>query len=109
MWTSKMILHRKDSQIISVRSTNPEGVDDARRGFADFYHYLLTRAWPVLTLQLMVAFLLLNALFGVIYYSVGGITNAYSYLDAFFFSIETMTTIGYGRLVPVSLVAHSLM
>jgi inward rectifier potassium channel len=106
-----MNFRRKDDQIISVRSTNPEGADDTSRSFGDFYHYLLTCSWPSLLVQVAAAFFLLNAAFGVAYYDTGGIANARkgSFTDVFFFSIETMTTIGYGRLIPVTLTAHILM
>jgi inward rectifier potassium channel len=108
---SPMTLRRRENEIISVRSTNPEGADDTSRSFGDFYHYLLTCSWPLLLLQLTAAFFLLNALFGLTYYAIGGIANARkgSFADVFFFSIETMTTIGYGRLIPVTLTAHILM
>jgi inward rectifier potassium channel len=106
-----MAFARRNDQVVSVTSTNPEGVDDSSRGFADLYHYLLTCSWPSLMLQVIVAFFVLNALFGVIYHLVGGIANARkgSFADVFFFSIETMTTIGYGRLIPVTIAAHVMM
>jgi inward rectifier potassium channel len=106
-----MPLRMKSRQIVSVNSTNPEGVDDAGRNFGDFYHYLLTCSWPFLLVQAAIAFFLLNALFGVAYYFTGGIANARpgSFADVYFFSIETMTTIGYGRFIPVTLTAHILM
>jgi inward rectifier potassium channel len=106
-----MAFARRNDQVVSVTSTNPEGVDDTSRGFADLYHYLLTCSWPSLMLQVIAAFFALNAFFGVIYHLVGGIANARkgSFADVFFFSIETMTTIGYGRLIPVTIAAHVLM
>lgn len=106
-----MVLRGRDNQIVSVQSTNPEGEDDSSRGFADFYHYLLVCSWPSLLLQMIAAFLLVNALFGLTYYLVGGVANVRkgSFADVFFFSIETMTTVGYGRMIPVTIAAHFLM
>jgi len=58
-----------------------------------------------------VAFFAINALFATGYYFDGGIENARpgSFADVFFFRIETMATIGYGRMAPVSLIAHVLV
>lgn len=104
-----MIWKRKNSQIISVKSTNPEGVDDKNQGFAEFYYHLLTCSWPALLLQVTAVIFLMNILFGTVYYRVGGIASVHSYADAFFFSVETMTTIGYGRFVPVGFSAHLIV
>jgi inward rectifier potassium channel len=82
---------------------NPSGV------FTDFYLYLLSSSWPLLLLQIAATFFFANALFAIGYYSNGGIENAHSFGDAYFFSVETMATIGYGKLVPVSLFANLLM
>ena len=79
--------------------------------FADFYHHLLTSSWPWLLAQIAIAFGLANSLFATGYYLNGGIENARpnSFLDVLFFSVETMATVGYGRMAPVTLVAHILM
>jgi inward rectifier potassium channel len=79
--------------------------------FTDFYHHLLTSSWPWLLAEIALAFVSANALFAVGYYFNGGIANARpgSFADVFFFSVETMATIGYGQMAPVTLVAHILM
>ena len=53
-------------------------------------------------------YLIINTFFASIYVWVGGIENARagSFVDAFFFSVETIATIGYGHMAPVSLAAH---
>lgn len=85
--------------------------EDGERYFADVYHHLLTSSWPSLLLQIAGAFTLANAIFALGYFLNGGIANARpgSFSDVFFFSVETMATIGYGQMSPVSLVAHILM
>ena len=58
------------------------------------------------------AYLVANTLFALLYLAVGGgIENARkgSFLDLFFFSVQTMATIGYGKLVPVSVAANTLV
>ena len=85
--------------------------DDSARSAADFYHYLLTASWPMLLFQISVAFVAINLLFALAYYWAGGIDNARPghFEDAFFFSVQTMGTIGYGRLSPVSWPANTIM
>lgn len=106
-----MFINQKHNQIVNVGSSNPEGSDDSGGYFADLYHHLLTSPWPLLLLQVALIFLLLNLMFGAAYYFDGGVANARkgSFSDVFFFSIETMATVGYGRMIPVTLVAHILM
>ena len=81
------------------------------RYFSDFYHHLLIASWPSLLIQIAFLFGAGNALFALGYYLDGGIENARpgSYADVFFFSVETMATIGYGKMAPVSLFSHILM
>jgi inward rectifier potassium channel len=49
--------------------------------------------------------------FAVGYYFDGGVENAryHSFADMFFFSIQTMATIGYGRMVPATLFSNILV
>jgi inward rectifier potassium channel len=81
------------------------------RYFLDLYHHLLTSSWPSLLLQILAAFIVLNTLFALAYLLNGGIDNARpgNFGDVFFFSVETMATIGYGRLSPITLPANILM
>jgi inward rectifier potassium channel len=77
--------------------------------FTDFYHHLLRSSWPLLLLEIACAFVVINAIFAIGYSVDGGVANAESYADVFFFSVETMTTIGYGHMAPVTFVAQVLM
>jgi inward rectifier potassium channel len=83
--------------------------DGSERYFTDFYHHTLTSSWLSLLLQITGAFVLGNAVFSLGYYVDGGVENAHSFADVFFFSVETMATVGYGKMAPVSVVAHLLM
>jgi inward rectifier potassium channel len=84
-------------------------VDD--RLFTDFYLNLLTASWPALLLQIVGAFVVINLIFALGYYLDGGIENARPdhFSDYFFFSVETIATIGYGKLAPTDLFSHILM
>ena len=79
-----------------------------RPGLRDMYHALLRVPWWATICIIVFGYLGLNAIFAGIYDLTGGIANAApgSYLDDFFFSIQTMGTIGYGQMVPVSRAAN---
>jgi inward rectifier potassium channel len=79
------------------------------RLFTDFYHHLLTSSWPALLLQILVAFIAINGLFALGYFFDGGIENAHSFSDVFFFSVQTIATIGYGKMSPTTIVSQILM
>jgi inward rectifier potassium channel len=77
----------------------------------DFYYFLISTKWPVLLLCFVGIFLGANALFGELYALSGGVLSARpgNFVDGFFFSVETMGTIGYGEMTPRSGVAHLLV
>jgi inward rectifier potassium channel len=84
----------------------------ARRVFMqDSYVHLLAASWRRLILVIVAGWLGLNMLFAVAYAWFDGIQNAraHSFSDAFFFSVETFATIGYGRMAPLGLAAHLIM
>src|SRR4051812_9478886 len=81
-----------------------KGQDSGR--FFDFYHGVLTASWPVFFAQLAGFFLGVNLVFALLYAADrGGIVNARpgSFADAFFFSVQTLGTLGYGAMAPRSL------
>lgn len=74
----------------------------------DLYHVLLRSPWSVTLLIISGLVLAVNVLFALVFLGVGGVANARpgSFADAFFFSVQTMGTIGYGAMYPVSLAAN---
>jgi inward rectifier potassium channel len=88
-----------------------EIVGAPRVGLADVYHQLLRASWLQVFLAVAVAFLIINACFGLAYWVVGGVENARpeSFLDHFFFSVHTFGTIGYGSMYPRTTAAETLM
>ena len=94
------------------RSANRLRVRAVGRRFAphhDVYHYVLTRTWSEFFLLAGLAFLAANAFFAFFYWvAPGSVTNARpgSFEDAFFFSVQTMATIGYGGMTPATRFAH---
>ncbi len=78
----------------------------------DLYHYILSHGWFVLIAIVFAAFLLGNALFSLAYLLQPGSishTRPGSFADTFFFSVETMATIGYGGMAPATPYAHVLV
>ena len=78
----------------------------------DLYHTVLTLKWWQFFLAVGVAFIAANAVFAVAYaLSPGSISNARpgSLEDGFFFSVQTMATIGYGQMAPASRVGQVLV
>ena len=87
-----------------------KGQDNGR--FMDFYHNILTASWPLFFAQLAAAFVVVNLIFASFYViDRGGIVNARagSFLDAFFFSVQTLGTLGYGAMAPRTLYANLLV
>jgi inward rectifier potassium channel len=83
-----------------------------RRSWRDLYHRLLTMSWPRFLGLTVGVYLTFNTLFALLYLAdPGGIASARegSFADAFFFSVQTLATIGYGTLYPRSLYANLLM
>jgi len=81
-----------------------------RAPIADLYHSLITWSWFRLFATMAVAYLSVIALFALIYLALGpdAIEHARleSFEDAFFFSFQTMATIGYGHMLPKSTAAN---
>ena len=80
------------------------------QGFwTDLYHRLMTVYWPVFFGSAALIFVLLNAIFAL-FYSFGDkpIANVTGerYLDLFYFSIETLATVGYGDMHPQTEYGH---
>jgi inward rectifier potassium channel len=81
-------------------------------GPQDLYYYILIQPWSVFFLILIALYLAANCVFATLYFlQPGAVAEAASgsWGDHFFFSIETMATVGYGVMHPVTLYAHVLV
>ncbi|HXU04474.1 MAG TPA: ion channel [Polyangia bacterium] len=75
----------------------------------DVYHFILARGWPSFFALVAVTFLTANVLFASLYLAQPGcIAHARpgSFEDAFYFSVQTIATIGYGGMYPLTRFAH---
>jgi inward rectifier potassium channel len=93
-------------RITIIRSGAPTRIS------GDIYHFLLTSSWLRLVTLFALVYLGANAVFAGLYVvgsdSIEGARPG-SFADAFFFSVQTMATIGYGHLGPHTTWAHALV
>jgi inward rectifier potassium channel len=78
----------------------------------DPYHWIITLSWPLFLLFMGLLYFVSNAIFALAYIlQAGSISNAQpgSFWDAFFFSTQTLSTIGYGVCAPQTLYAQGLV
>jgi inward rectifier potassium channel len=107
---------------IARRGVNKDGTFNVRRTGAprfrpyELYHQLITMSVPCFTAVMLFGNLVANLLFAGLYLAVGmenfdrtgGPALRDRFLDAFFFSTQTLTTVGNGHIHPVSALASSV-
>ena len=77
----------------------------SRFDLRDPYHLAVTLSWPQFLAGLLALYLALNVVFATLFWLVpGSVANArpHNFADAFFFSIETGATVGYGEMFPAT-------
>jgi inward rectifier potassium channel len=102
-----------------TRIINPNGTFNVRRRgstWRDFHPYLLliNMSWPLFLIVLFLGYLVTNTIFAAAYYAIGadqlqGInepTAGRRFLETFFFSAHTLTTVGYGSIAPKGMGAN---
>ncbi|WP_265426833.1 ion channel [Chryseobacterium sp. YIM B08800] len=103
----------------SGRFINKDGLPNVRRRGVNvlnrlsWYHTMLNLSSFRFITYLVVMYILINLVFACIYYLIGvehltGIDKSNSldeFIDVFFFSSQTFTTVGYGRIAPVGFMA----
>jgi inward rectifier potassium channel len=77
---------------------------NGKRGYTDdLYHFLLQAPWSRVLLLVATTYLAVNSIFACLYLAGGDCVSGMrpgSFSDAFFFSVQTFSTIGYGVMAP---------
>ena len=101
---TRLIARERADEVLAIGLPRP--------WFRDLYHFALRISWWRFLLLGIGLYIAANALFALLYLIPGdAIANAQpgSFFDAFFFSIQTMATIGYGVMSPATFYANLLM
>jgi inward rectifier potassium channel len=99
-------INRRDGRL------QADGVDAWYTYWRDPYHLLLTIPWVGFVIVVVAVYVAINAVFALLYLAGGdGIANAEpgSFKDAFFFSVQTLASIGYGAMYPTTLYANIIV
>jgi inward rectifier potassium channel len=102
------------------RLLNADGTFNVRREGLPFwqsvslYDYMLSLTWPRFLSYVAVLYIFTNALFALIYVACGAHaltgfeteSTELRFLTAFFFSVHTLATIGYGSISPANVTAN---
>lgn len=101
--------HRKNPRPVHLgdRTVHTRGLP--RQPWQDLYHLAMTGSWPRFIAALALIFLALNLVFAALY-SLGDAPIANlspaGFAGRFFFSVETLATVGYGDMHPQTWFGH---
>jgi inward rectifier potassium channel len=96
---------------IRVRSGQFEFVklNAKKADLRDTYHLVLTLSWPGFAAVVFAIYLFINVVFATLYllepHAIAEMAPG-SFFDAFFFSVETLATVGYGHMYPETYYGH---
>jgi inward rectifier potassium channel len=94
---------------IDLRGLKAVKVGVSRFSLGDPYYLVLAMRWPTFIASVLLVFLVANLAFAALYWlAPGSVANAHpgAFADAFFFSVETLATVGYGVMTPASTYGH---
>lgn len=92
---------------------NVKRVGQSFEAWLNTYNRLITIRWSTFFLLVLLVYLILNLVFAGLYYFIGvehlaGVdmaTTHSQFWDSFFFSAQSLTTVGYGRIAPIGFAA----
>ena len=99
---------RSRPAVIPIGDTEIVEQGAVRFDLRDPYSLAVGLGWPSFLLLLLAVLIAVNAGFAVLYWAVPGsvASSDRSLLDAFFFSVETLATVGYGEMYPATRYGH---
>ena len=102
---------KRSSTPITVRAGHREfvKVNAMKYDWRDIYHLVLTLTWPQFAFMILGVYLCINLIFAGLYLLGGNCVAELvpgSFTDHFFFSVETLATVGYGHAYPATLYGH---
>ena len=104
----------------TFRSLNKDGSFNVRKVNVpfferiSFFNSLISMSWLRFNALIILTYLVVNLIFGTIYFFIGveNLTGIQAestfdeFMEAFFFSSQTVTTLGYGRVAPIGTFAN---
>jgi inward rectifier potassium channel len=102
---------KRSSSAIKVQVGHREFIklNATKYDWRDLYHLILTLTWPQFAGLILGIYLCTNLLFAGLYLLAGNCIAELqpgSFSDHFFFSVETLATVGYGHAYPATLYGH---
>ncbi|MBN9511360.1 MAG: ATP-sensitive inward rectifier potassium channel 10 [Alphaproteobacteria bacterium] len=106
-------LHRRHDATMRIRvgAFEIRKTGASRYDLRDPYHFAIALSWPKFALLFLCLNLAINVVFALLYIAQpGAIANAHpgAFADAFFFSMETLATVGYGAMSPGTYYGHTV-
>lgn len=107
----------------STRNMNKDGTFNVERAgeprfrHYEIYHRLITMSWGKFIFLIFFSYTVVNFFFAGLYYLMGAeklsmdtshMHEGEKFMEVFFFSSQTLTTVGYGRIAPVGYLASSI-
>lgn len=82
----------------------------------NFFHFLINMSWLHFFGVILFCYFSVNLVFASVYMSVGvenltgidGLSDFDKFIESFFFSAQTITTLGYGRVAPLGKLANTI-
>lgn len=106
----KVPRHRHNRVSVHAGQVEFVKVNIGGRQWRDVYQWLLALRWPQFGGLVAAFYIALNLLFATLYAvdrnSIAGTTGGEWFYDCFFFSVQTLATVGYGHMYPQTLYGH---
>lgn len=111
------------ARALGLLTDSADGIEDRARAsvtrvgigsnfWTDLYHHALTTSWPRFMGWSTIAYFVVNLAFALLYRLCNARINNAADLDLlslFFFSVQTLSTVGYGVMAPTGHMANALV